>query len=194
MFGLDDQIAELSHGASIGIVILVAILLGLRHATDPDHIAAVTTLVASGRDNAGRVRRRSRGWWGLGHAVTLVVFGVPILLTEAYLPEPAQQAAETVVAGSSSSWPCACCALAAWRVPRARARTIARAIATPSDPARSVRDRARPRAWAAALGSASCCLRRSRPNGRPRLAPGAGLVHGGLDGGSEYRLSSRHRR
>lgn len=98
MFGLDDQIAELSHGASIGIVALVALLLGLRHATDPDHIAAVTTIVASGRENAGRAAASLGVWWGLGHAVTLVAFGIPILLYEAYLPEWAQRGAETLVA------------------------------------------------------------------------------------------------
>ena len=40
MFGLDDWIAGLSDGASLLVVLLVAALLGLRHATDPDHIAA----------------------------------------------------------------------------------------------------------------------------------------------------------
>ena len=47
MFGLDDWIAGLSEGSSVAVVLLVGILLGLRHATDPDHIAAMTTLVAS---------------------------------------------------------------------------------------------------------------------------------------------------
>ena len=98
MFGLDGQIAELSNGASIAIVLVVAVLLGLRHATDPDHIAAVTTLVASGREHAGRAAARLGAWWGLGHAVTLVGFGVPILLFETYLPDRAQQGAETLVA------------------------------------------------------------------------------------------------
>jgi len=41
MFGLDDWIAGLSQGGSFAVVVLVAALLGLRHATDPDHIAAV---------------------------------------------------------------------------------------------------------------------------------------------------------
>ncbi len=98
MFGLDDRIAELSNGASVAIVIVVAMLLGLRHATDPDHIAAVTTLVASGRERAGRAAARLGAWWGLGHAVTLVAFGLPILLFESYLPEWGQQLAETLVA------------------------------------------------------------------------------------------------
>ncbi|MGH3077339.1 MAG: hypothetical protein ACRDPZ_04075 [Gaiellaceae bacterium] len=98
MFGLDDWIAGLSDEASIVVVLFVAVLLGLRHATDPDHIAAMTTLVASGRARASRSAARLGAWWGLGHAVTLVLFGVPILLAERYLPERLQQSAETAVA------------------------------------------------------------------------------------------------
>jgi high-affinity nickel permease len=98
MFGLDDWLAGLSHGGSVLVVILVATLLGLRHATDPDHLAAVTTLVASGRERATRSAARLGAWWGLGHAVTLVAFGVPILLAERFLPERVQQGAETAVA------------------------------------------------------------------------------------------------
>jgi high-affinity nickel permease len=97
MFGLDDAIAHLSNGGSFALVLLVAIVLGLRHATDPDHLAAVTTLVASG----ARRSRRTAGLlglsWGLGHATTLFVFGLPIVLYDAYLPEPVQRAAEMLV-------------------------------------------------------------------------------------------------
>lgn len=98
MFGLDDAIANLSSGASVVVVILVAVLLGLRHATDPDHIAAVTTLVASGEERAHRAAARLGAFWGLGHALTLVAFGLPILLSQQVLPERAQQTAETAVA------------------------------------------------------------------------------------------------
>jgi high-affinity nickel permease len=98
MFGLDDHIAELSQGSSILIVLLVSVLLGLRHATDPDHIAAVTTLMASGREHARRRAAALGVWWGLGHALTLVLFGIPILLFEAYLPDVVQRGAETAVA------------------------------------------------------------------------------------------------
>ena len=98
MFGLDDHIASLSNGGSILVVLLVATLLGLRHATDPDHIAAVTTLVASGRERARRRAMALGAWWGAGHALTLVLFGVPILLFEAYLPDVVQRGAETAVA------------------------------------------------------------------------------------------------
>lgn len=98
MFGLDDWIAGLSEGASVAVVLLVGMLLGLRHATDPDHIAAMTTLVASGRERATRSAARLGAWWGIGHGITLIVFGVPILLAERYLPDRVQQGAETAVA------------------------------------------------------------------------------------------------
>ena len=98
MFGLDDWLAGMSDGASVAVVLLVAVLLGLRHATDPDHIAAMTTLVASGREKAARSGARLGAWWGVGHGVTLVVFGIPILVAERYLPERLQQGAETAVA------------------------------------------------------------------------------------------------
>ena len=98
MFGMDEWIAGLSEGASIGVVILLAVLLGVRHATDPDHIAAVSTLVAAGRERATGAAARLGLWWGLGHAVTLVVFGIPILVAERYLPENVQRGAESAVA------------------------------------------------------------------------------------------------
>ena len=98
MFGLDDWIAGLSDGGSIAVVVGVAVLLGLRHATDPDHIAAVTTLVASGRERATGAAARLGAWWGAGHALTLVVFGIPILLADRYLPDALQRGAETAVA------------------------------------------------------------------------------------------------
>ena len=98
MFGVDDWLAGLSEGASVGVVLLVGALLGLRHATDPDHIAAMTTLVASGRERVKRSAAELGAWWGVGHGITLVVFGIPILLAERYLPERVQQGAETAVA------------------------------------------------------------------------------------------------
>jgi hypothetical protein len=98
MFGLDDKIAAFSNGGSLWIVLAVAVLLGLRHATDPDHLAAVSTLVAGGRDRIARRAGELGLAWGLGHALTLFAFGLPILLLDSYLPERVQQAAETAVA------------------------------------------------------------------------------------------------
>jgi hypothetical protein len=96
MFGLDEHLAALGSGEVFGVVALIAILLGLRHATDPDHLAAVTTLVAS-EDPDPRGAGRLGFAWGLGHATSLIAFGVPIVLFRSYLPEAVQQAAETAV-------------------------------------------------------------------------------------------------
>jgi hypothetical protein len=98
MLGLDDWIAGFSEGASVAVVLLVGVLLGLRHATDPDHVAAMTTLVASGREQAARSAARLGAWWGIGHGITLVLLGIPILLAERFVPERVQQGAETAVA------------------------------------------------------------------------------------------------
>jgi high-affinity nickel permease len=97
MFGLDDYLASFSDGTTLVLVIVVAVLLGLRHATDPDHLAAVTTLIAGRQERAARSAGRLGFAWGLGHATTLFAFGLPILLSKAYLPEPVQQAAETTI-------------------------------------------------------------------------------------------------
>lgn len=98
MFGLDDWLVGFSEGASVAVVLLIGALLGLRHATDPDHLAAMTTLVASGREKAARSAASLGAWWGIGHGITLVALGIPILLAERFVPERVQQGAETAVA------------------------------------------------------------------------------------------------
>jgi ABC-type nickel/cobalt efflux system permease component RcnA len=97
MFGLDDRIASFSDGATLPILVVVAILLGLRHAADPDHLAAVTTLVASKKEKSSRLAAKLGFAWGLGHATSLFAFGVPIVLFRAYLPEIVLRFAETLI-------------------------------------------------------------------------------------------------
>jgi high-affinity nickel permease len=97
MFGLDDKVASFSDGTTLLVVAAVAVLLGLRHASDPDHLAAVTTLLASGRERAARQAARLGLAWGLGHATSLFLFGLPVVLYSAYLPAAVQRAAETTV-------------------------------------------------------------------------------------------------
>jgi len=113
MFGLDGTIANLSDGTTMLVVAAVAMLLGLRHASDPDHLAAVTTLIASGRERRSRLAARLGLAWGLGHATSLFVFGLPIVLFEAYLPERAQQGAEASVGALIVGL--ACWLLIGWR-------------------------------------------------------------------------------
>ena len=97
MFGLDDWIAQLSSGGTLLAVAGVAVLLGLRHATDPDHLAAVTTLIASGRERTAWLAARLGLLWGIGHAASLFTFGLPIVLFNAYLPSDVEQGAEAAV-------------------------------------------------------------------------------------------------
>jgi high-affinity nickel permease len=93
MFGLDHWLVHFSDGTTLLFVLVIAVLLGLRHATDPDHLAAVTTLVTNGRGGATRLGLT----WGLGHASSLMLFGVPIVLWKAYLPRRVEQSAEVTI-------------------------------------------------------------------------------------------------
>ena len=97
MLGLDDKIAALGTGEAFLVVIAVAVLLGLRHATDPDHLTAVSTVIASGEERSGRRAGALGLSWGLGHATTLIAFGLPIVLFDRYLPAAVQSAAEAAV-------------------------------------------------------------------------------------------------
>ena len=97
MFGLDEKLATLGSGEAFALVALIAVLLGLRHATDPDHLTAVTALIAGDSRHDHR-KARSLGFvWGLGHATTLFTFGLPIVLAKSHLPEGVQRGAELAV-------------------------------------------------------------------------------------------------
>jgi cytochrome c biogenesis protein CcdA len=93
---LDSLFAPLlGHGHLLAV--LAALLLGARHATDPDHLTAVASLAL---DDAGG--RRGRPWrlglaWGAGHAVTLLACGLPAVLLGRWLPEGVRRAAEAAV-------------------------------------------------------------------------------------------------
>lgn len=97
MSGLDNALAALGRGAPVWAVLGLALVLGLRHATDPDHLAAVTTLVASDADDGPRAAGRLGLAWGAGHALTLFAFGAPVVAIHPYLPEAVQRLAETLV-------------------------------------------------------------------------------------------------
>jgi high-affinity nickel permease len=87
------------HGeVGVGVILLVSVLLGLRHASDPDHLAAVTTLIAS-EEERHQVRKAGiMGFlWGLGHGTTLVLVGLPLVLLNQYLPEVVGKIAEVAI-------------------------------------------------------------------------------------------------
>ncbi len=95
MLMLDDWL--LGIGGNGLMVLAVALLLGLRHATDPDHLTAVSTLILSDqRDGARRAGALGLAW-GLGHATTLLAFGLPVVLFRRYLPEGLIRGAEVAI-------------------------------------------------------------------------------------------------
>lgn len=74
----------------------VGFVLGLRHALDPDHVVAVTTL-ASQKTGMGRTSLVG-AFWGLGHALSLAVAGGAILALRITVPPALRQGLEGLVA------------------------------------------------------------------------------------------------
>ena len=95
---MDSWLEGSLHGpTTLWVVLLVSLLLGLRHASDPDHLAAVSTLIAS-EEHEGVRKATFMGFsWGLGHGTTLVLLGMPLVLLGQYLPERIEQAAEAAI-------------------------------------------------------------------------------------------------
>jgi len=93
---VDAWLTGLFDGAPLLAALGIAFVLGLRHASDPDHLVAVTSLVAA---DGGDVRGASRlgAWWGAGHALTLLVIGVPLILFKSELPAWLESGAEKAV-------------------------------------------------------------------------------------------------
>lgn len=95
---IDGWLEGSMHGqAGVGVILLISLLLGLRHASDPDHLAAVTTLIASEEQNHVRKAGIMGFLWGLGHGTTLVLVGLPLVLLNRYLPEVISQIAEVAI-------------------------------------------------------------------------------------------------
>ena len=66
------------------VILGIGFFLGMRHATDPDHVVAVSTIVS---------REKSiprAGWigalWGVGHTITILVVGAAIILFGFVIP------------------------------------------------------------------------------------------------------------
>lgn len=71
-------------------------LLGMRHALEPDHLAAVTTLVAGERSTAKAALLGI--CWGIGHTISLIAAGAVLVVLRAEMPAFAADAFELCVA------------------------------------------------------------------------------------------------
>lgn len=69
---------------SVLSILAVGFFLGMRHATDPDHVIAVTTIVSNQRNT---MRAALIGaFWGVGHTLTIFVVGAAIILFDLVIP------------------------------------------------------------------------------------------------------------
>jgi hypothetical protein len=76
--------------------LLLGLLLGMRHALEPDHLAAVSTLIAGrGNPRAGAVLG---ALWGIGHTLALFVVGCLLAALGARLPPGLADGFELLVA------------------------------------------------------------------------------------------------
>lgn len=65
-------------------IVALGFFLGMRHATDPDHVIAVSTIVT--REHSVRRSALIGVAWGLGHTVTILAVGTAIILFRVTLP------------------------------------------------------------------------------------------------------------
>lgn len=78
-------------------VLFLGFFVGMQHAMEADHLAAVASLATSGGRSIGHAVRQGAAW-GLGHALTLLFFGSLVLLLDTLVPERIAEAAELAVA------------------------------------------------------------------------------------------------
>jgi high-affinity nickel-transport protein len=87
----EGSVLPLGFAASAGL----GALLGMRHALEPDHLAAVSTLLTGERSSA------KAAWlgacWGLGHTLTLLTTGALLVVLQAEMPAIAAQVLQVCV-------------------------------------------------------------------------------------------------
>jgi nitrile hydratase accessory protein len=86
-----SAIPQIGSFASAGL----GSLLGMRHALEPDHLAAVSTLMTGERSSAKAAWLGA--WWGLGHTLTLMAAGAALVLFRADMPPRAADVFELCV-------------------------------------------------------------------------------------------------
>ena len=80
---------------TLASILALGFLLGMRHATDADHVAAVATLATRSPSLAHTVVQGVA--WGTGHTLTLMLFGGAVLVLGAVVPAQAAHALELAV-------------------------------------------------------------------------------------------------
>ena len=76
---------NISAAAPAGLLLL-GLITGLRHSMEADHVAAVSTIVATGKSKLSRAPLLGL-LWGVGHTATLFVAGLIVLSLAISIPE-----------------------------------------------------------------------------------------------------------
>src|SRR5271156_6616264 len=84
-----------ANAAPLAIAFL-GLILGMRHATDPDHVIAVTTILS--REHRLAAATRVGVIWGLGHTITVLLVGAAIIIFKIAIPTRLGLAMEFAVA------------------------------------------------------------------------------------------------
>ncbi|HLA95041.1 MAG TPA: hypothetical protein VK612_04915 [Pyrinomonadaceae bacterium] len=88
---------ELTPELSTISVLLIGFVLGLQHAVEADHLAAVSTIVSEKKSlwSASIVG----GLWGLGHTISLFVVGAVVIFLKLQISETVEARLEAIVGG-----------------------------------------------------------------------------------------------
>ena len=76
---------ELSLGANIFNLLVLGLFLGLRHALDADHVAAVASLTSQNKTLSEAIKLGAA--WGIGHTITLFLFGSIVIFMDTIIPD-----------------------------------------------------------------------------------------------------------
>ncbi len=68
----------------MGSLLLIGLLLGMRHAMEADHVAAVASLTSRNQSLAHTIKQGAA--WGMGHTITLFLFGSVVIFMDTVIP------------------------------------------------------------------------------------------------------------
>jgi high-affinity nickel-transport protein len=77
--------------------LIIGLTLGMRHALEPDHLAALSTLATENRGGTARSGLSLGALWGLGHTLALLLVGGTLAVLGAQMPTRVEHGLELIV-------------------------------------------------------------------------------------------------
>lgn len=93
---LDSYLESLVAAGSLWLFLVAAVLLGLRHSFDPDHLAAVAAITSSGQTSR-RAGAKIGLIWGAGHGLSVMALGAPLIVFGGRISSSASEYLERLV-------------------------------------------------------------------------------------------------